>query len=477
MEPDRYRRARRFAAKRFGVEEVVVVHVTTKVLAVLSVATAAVGSAGYASGLMGSGSDHSSRQPPDQEVWLVDQSNSPGRAFGGTLYIYSGRDLQADAAAPPLERVDLGAGTADLCVAETGAPPVRPHMLAFSPQQSHAVLTFVVSGHVVFFDAESRQPLRCVQTEPGAGGARQAHAAYPTPDGRYVLVANQNGKKLERIATDYRRNTFTQQPDATLDLASGTTPNGAPRQDPLLRPDNAPICPFVPASGFPAYVSLRGGGLFAVDPYVTPMAIVAEYTAATVPRNGCGFIEARGSVYANAGGATATHLDGWFLYRLPVGGRRTYKATNPPDVPAVEPIAADDSPHRDAHGIAISRHGDYVWFFDRAGNKVEIYKARTGRAMGTLTLESAHSADPTPDLAVTSSDGRYMYVSLRGPNPLSGDPHASTGSTPGLLVIQLGADGRTGTVRGLAPITNLDAGGVERADAHGIAIRRVGRTN
>jgi hypothetical protein len=28
-------------------------------------------------------------------------------------------------------------------------------------------------------------------------------------------------------------------------------------------------------------------------------------------------------------------------------------------------------------------------------------------------------------------------------------------------------------VRGLAPITNIDAGGVQRADGHGIRVRRV----
>lgn len=445
-------------------------HVAIKVLAVLSVVAATIEATADESG---SGTARSGRWP-DHEVWLIDQSNSPGRTFGGTMYIYSGRDLQGDAAAAPLERIDLGAGTADLCLAETGAQPVRPHMLAFSPDHGHAVMTFVVSGHVVFFDADRRQPLRCIRTESGAGGARQAHAAYPTPDGRYVLVANQNGKKVERIATDYATNTFTQEPDATLDLANGTTPSGALREEPVLRPDNAPICPFVPTSGFPAFVSLRGGGLFAIDPYATPMAIVAEYTAATVPRNGCGFAQARVWVYASAGGATPANLDGWFLYRLPVGTRRTYKATNPPNVPAIETIGADDSPHRDAHGVATSWFGKYVWFFDRAANQVEIYEARTGRPKVVLPLASAHSADPTPDLAVGSPLGGYMYVSLRGPNPLSGDPHASTGSTPGLLVIKLLADGRTGAVQGFTAITNIDAGGVERADAHGIASRPLG---
>jgi hypothetical protein len=56
--------------------------------------------------------------------------------------------------------------------------------------------------------------------------------------------------------------------------------------------------------------------------------------------------------------------------------------------------------------------------------------------------------------------------------PLSGDPHASTGSTPGLGVVQIVQGGVTGFVKAIAPISNVDAGGVERADAHGIALRR-----
>jgi hypothetical protein len=81
--------------------------------------------------------------------------------------------------------------------------------------------------------------------------------------------------------------------------------------------------------------------------------------------------------------------------------------------------------------------------------------------------------DPTPDLAGEAPDGKYVYLSLRGPLPLSGDPHASTGSTPGLLVLEILKDGRDVAVRGLAPISNIDAGGVERADGHGIRVRRV----
>ena len=144
--------------------------------------------------------------------------------------------------------------------------------------------------------------------------------------------------------------------------------------------------------------------------------------------------------------------------------------------PVAEQIASDDSPHRDAHGIAISRHAEYVWFFDRASNQVEIHKARTGRASGVVRLESAYSADPTPDLAVTSPDGQYMYVSLRGPNPLSGDPHASTGSTPGLMVIRVAPTaGPARCVGSPRSRTSIPAAS-NAADAHGIAYRPVGRT-
>jgi hypothetical protein len=109
---------------------------------------------------------------------------------------------------------------------------------------------------------------------------------------------------------------------------------------------------------------------------------------------------------------------------------------------------------------------------DRAANVAEVFDAATGFWINAVTLISDESADPTPDLAVLSPAGNRIFVSLRGPNPLSGDPHASTGTTPGLGVLQVEQGGRHGRMKAIAPITNPDAGGVERADAHGIALRR-----
>ena len=223
------------------------------------------------------------------EVWAIDQSNSPGTTFGGTLYVWDGRDLERGplAASAPVEKIDLGGATAALCLARTGANPVRPHMMAMNPAQTHAVISFVASGHVVFMDAATRQPVACFRTSAGAGGARQAHMSTPSPDGTYVTVANQNGKLFERILTNYATNTFVHDTAATLNLAACTTPNGLPCETAALRPDNAPICPITESTSRFTFVTLRGGGLFVVDSRSTPMRIVGEYDTGTVHGNGC----------------------------------------------------------------------------------------------------------------------------------------------------------------------------------------------
>jgi DNA-binding beta-propeller fold protein YncE len=407
------------------------------------------------------------------EVWLVDQSNTDpasSPSFGGRIHIFDGGELRTDPASAGAEVVELSAGTADLCRSTTGANPVRPHMIYFNSTQSHAVLSFVASGHVVIFEADSREPVACFRSEVGAGGARQAHAAVPTPDDRYILVANQNGKKVERISTDYATSTFSQDPDATLDLSSGHTPQGDPvetRDDARVRPDNAPICLFVPQNGFPAFVSLRGGGLFAVDPTTTPISIVADYPATEVARDGCGFTESEGWVYGN-GGRPANALSGWFIYRVPVGGPELW---NPTDQPAIELIQQDKRGPRDAHGMVTVRDR-YVWAFDRSAHVLQVFEARSGRPGQTLNLRSPASQSPAPDITAQSPDGRAVYAATRGPNPLSG-AHAADGDAPGVLVIEVRKDGREGAVRGHAAVSNL-VGGVEMADPHGLAVRTVG---
>jgi hypothetical protein len=404
------------------------------------------------------------------EVWGVDQSNSPGKAFGGTVYVYNGKDLERGhrAAVAVPEIIDLSLQATALCLTKTGANPVRPHMIAMNARQSHAIISFVASGHVLIMDAPTRTPIDCIRTSVGAGGARQVHFAIPAPDETYIAVANQNGKLFERIDTNYATNSFVLNTQALIDLATCTTPNGVPCQDAAVRPDNAPICPIIEATSRYVFVTLRGGGLFVVDATQTPMQIVAEYDIDTVHPNGCLGVQVGDKMYVDSGGGTAAHLFGADIYAFPVTG---FSPLNPPNVPAPKVVLSDTSAEADAHGATLTKHQRYLWVADRGRNFIWVVDTKTDKVVNEIQLAGRVSNDPTPDLLATSPNGSHVFMSLRGPSPLTADPHVSTGSTPGIGVIKVLQGGRGGTFEALAPVTNVDQDGVERADIHALTIR------
>lgn len=453
----------------------------------------------------------------DHEVWMIDQSDSPGRRLGGTLYIYPGEALGGENAstAKPSAVIDLGAATTALCRQNTGANPVRPHMVLFNEEQTHAMVAFVASGHVAILDAASREPVACLRMSQSASG-QQAHAAFPAPDGSYVIVANQNGKRLERIDTDFAANIFVHNEAATLDLANCETPSGQPCEADGIRPDNAPICPVVDSSGDLAFVTLRGGGMLVVDPRSTPMAIVAEYDMATVKGNGCGGIQVADQMYINSGGRPGhlEHLEPWGfdVYRFPLAdfarndedlgepalGEEPASDESLADESAVaeavtEDAAADsavaetlplaNSPapvvihsaegEHDSHGMVATGDNSHLWVMDRHADVVQIFSVADDSHVGTVTLNGSLTDNAAPDLTDISPDGSRVYVALRGPTPLSGDPHSATGTTPGLGILAVQDNGASGELVNLVPVTNVDNDGVEQADPHGLRVRRL----
>jgi hypothetical protein len=411
------------------------------------------------------------------EVWIADQSDTRA-GFGGQLLIYEGSHLMGEdaAQATPIARLDLGADTSDLCRTATGRNPVRPHMILFNNEHTHAILSFVASGHVVIFDAAARKPLNCFETTVGSTTTRQAHAAFPAPDGSYILVANQNGKRLERIDTNYVTNTFVHNAAATLDLMTCTTPNGQPCEHPDLRPINWPICPIIDSSSRHGFVTLRGGGLFVVDAKATPMAIVGEYDKGTVKGNGCGGVEVAGHMYINSGGSPVNvssgdphhpALYGFDVYRFPLSGYAASNAANTP-MPA---LIFSKGGMSDSHGITPTHQDRYLWVMDRHANVAEIIDVRSGKWVNTVNLSGALSDDPAPDLIDRAPAGNRLFVALRGPVPLSGDPHNATGSTPGLGIIQVTERGETGRLMAVVPLTNANQQPKQAPDAHGLRVR------
>src|SRR5262245_1733899 len=82
------------------------------------------------------------------EVWAINQSDTTPDG-GGTLYIYEDHDLIWRHGHRP-EVIDLGGAARDLCLAQTGTMPRRPHMFMFNHMHTHAVIAFVATGHVLF---------------------------------------------------------------------------------------------------------------------------------------------------------------------------------------------------------------------------------------------------------------------------------------------------------------------------------------
>src|SRR5687768_1117752 len=404
------------------------------------------------------------------EVWAIDQSNSPGRTFGGTLYIWAGHDLENkhDAPAAVPEKVDPGGAAAALCLARTEANPVRPHMIAVNPSQTHAIISFVATGHVLFVHADTRLPVACFRTSPGAGGSRQAHMSTPSPDETYVTVANQNGKLFERIRTNYRTGAFVHDLAATLNLSTCTTPNGFPCEGPTIRPDNAPICPITESTSRFTFVTLRGGGLFVVDSRATPMRIVGEYDRDAIHGNGCLGAETKGKMYIDSGGGTAANLHQADLYAFPIDG---YSQNNPANFPPPRLVFSDPSEGADAHGAALTKHGKYLWIADRGRNFIWTVDTSIDQIVNTIPLEGEVSDDPTPDLLAVSPNGSHAFASLRGPVPLTADPHVSTGSTPGVGILKITESGRDAVFEAVARVSNIDETGIERADVHAMTIR------
>jgi hypothetical protein len=418
---------------------------------VCTAAVAVVGTAGATSDGHGQGSSY--------EVWLIDQEDKY-QAGAGALHIFDGEQLADDARTAVPESIDLAGELASLCQERTGSVPLRPHMLVFNggdndrPSGSrYAVIAYVASGHVAFLNADEREPVECIDV------GTQAHAAWPTPDQRHLIVANQNGKKLQRIATDYPNERFMLEDDATIDLAACRTPSGAPCEHPELRPDNAPICPRTTSDGNFTFVTLRGGGMFVVDHNRTPMRIVAEYDRAHVDGNGCGEMEAAGRMYVNSGaGLTSPSVPGDEPYGHDVYSfqleRFSQIPRTTPNRPRATHVYTRDAPGAkvDAHAVALTPHG-FLWWGDRIENDVTVVDPRPNRVVSRFSLVNELSDDPAPDLFDLSPDGDYMFASLRGPNPSSG--HEAFGSTPGVGVIKVRFGGLLGRLTGVARVGSL----------------------
>lgn len=297
------------------------------------------------------------------------------------------------------------------------------------------------------------------------------------------------------------------------------------------RGNNLPICP-IPSSQGLVYATLAGGGLLILDSTTTPMQIKGEYGNNKVYGAGCGGVETAGKMYTNAGvsasaaGETQSMFGVWQFDDSNYLGA-TVNAENTPDPVLVYEDASTNTltggnmngasatdmtgqlpgttTRRDSHGAAATTNSKFLHVVDRIQNVMEVFDTTTfARSTYSLTTQSGAVGDanmggcfsrsvtdggalplndPAPDLFERTPDGKYMMIALRGPAPVS-VPHSAQGSCPGVGIVELSEDGKTGALVDVLRSTNTVAdniavfdapggfmySGSERSDVHGTIV-------
>jgi hypothetical protein len=389
--------------------------------------------------------------PADFELWAVDQADTD--AGGNKLYVFRADQLLGPAPGGAPEVVDLFAGASGV----GDGPGVRPHLLLFNNRHTHGILAAVASGHVLFIRAADRQVVGSVKV------GDQAHGAVPAPDDQTVLVANQNGKRLARIRSNFATEQFQHEVAADLDLAALEDAEHA---------DNAPICPLVFGNNSSkAYVSMRGGGLYVVDTAATPMQVVREYGKSQIAPAGCGGVAIGDKVYVNSGTGTSSDL---------------YVLDSRTD--AIVKHIPLTNVGLDAHGMVLTGGGRYLWMGFRTSGNVVVVDTPSDEVVNNFVIGAGRGQRPTvpgaapdlmdvvPGMAPTfpcqpsstpmciAPGGDRVFVSMRGPRPLTGGATAA-GERTGIEVLAIGDGGRSGTRVTFIPL------GEDATDIHGVAVR------
>lgn len=430
----------------------------------------------------------------DYEIWMSDQGNTQGITatnpkglYGGKVRIYDSKDLEKN---PPIDNpfvLDVATDLFPMAQQTTGDNVNRIHGIIPTPDYKYVTLNFVASGHLGIVDSQTKKPVCLFRTTLTSTG-RQNHMSIVSPDGSKILLANQNGKMLERV--DVAKNDkgkvigFQYNAEASLDLVGGTgrilnqpiavdvnpyddisctktglvsdgqltiTPNGIAKQSAGIRSNNTVICPIISDNSQYVYTTLGGGGMFVIDINARPMQIVAEYDVNTVRGAGCGGRSANGSMFLNAG-TPAANISEFTVYQFTQDYPSAPKF-NLPNQPLPIAVWADPDNgktlpgnNRDAHGMVIIKD-KYLHQFDRVRNNVEVFKvdkkllhqgsySLKNSVACKSTLNALTENDPTPDLTDLALKDKRIYVALRGTLPQS-VAHAAIGSCPGLGIIDL----------------------------------------
>jgi DNA-binding beta-propeller fold protein YncE len=345
------------------------------------------------------------------EVWAIDQGTHIAHIFD--------QDLQEVAT------IDLGAEGVEV-----------PHMLEFTSDYRYAFVAAPATGNVAVIRTEDREVVAVIPTGP------RTHHAAVAPDDRSVLVSvigaageAWDGRIVE-IEVELEAESFT--PGRELFVAQD--PLFATRADEFLETGGA-VCMAFTEDGTHGYVTL-GPGLEEGG------AVVLDLGSFSLTR-----VFPPGEVAANCG--TILAPDGRHMYL--VGGDREVGVWHAMDTNSHEHVHQAGSMGHDAHGSWVTPDGSEYWLVNRVTSNAIVVDPATLEVIDEIPF-----VGKTPDIVAMSPDGRYAFITLRGPHPVT-MPHVAVGETPGFAVIEVAS---REMVRLVEPAQGNDA-----SDFHAIAVR------
>lgn len=352
---------------------------------------------------------------PDYELWAMDQGTNVIHIFDSSL-----RETAT---------IDVGAQGARV-----------PHMLEFTPDFRYAFIANPASGNVAVVRAGDRKLVTLIPTGP------RTHHAAVARDGRRALVSvigapnvPWDGKVVE-LNLDLANERFTV--GRTIVLADDPL-FAARKRD--FKDTGGAVCLAFTADGRHGYITLGPaldeGGVVVLD--TRDFTLVSVYPP--------------GEIDANCGTILSPTGEQMYL----VGGDRGIGVWHAADTRSHRPVHKSQTRGHDAHGSAISPDGREYWLVNRVTSNAVVIDTRSHAILAEIPF-----VGKTPDIVAMSPDGRYAFITLRGPNPVT-MPHLAVGETPGVAVFDVR---ERKLLRLLEP-----AKGNPRSDFHGVAVRVIRR--
>ena len=344
-------------------------------------------------------------------------------------------------------------------------PRTVPHMIDFDSRDRYAFVAATAGAATIVIDARSKEVVEVLGT--GAG----SHMVAVTPDDSAAWVAAIGTQEMVEITLgrlNSARPTF--ELSARLKVSEllapieAANPGWLPADPVMMQPfkyvSYSPVCHQYSPDGTEAWVTLgpgwQQGGLFVLD--LATHAVTAAWEPALVKAN-CGISVTADIAVASWSGRVVQGADTageWYVFdrvsKVPLG------APHSAAFGAVEGL--------DAHALRLTPDGSSYWMVNRNSSDGLVIDAETFMVTREIT-----SGLDTPDILDFAPDSSRVFVSQRGPLPVSGAPHAATGDEPGVVVL----DAATGQrVAFLAPPVALNSDGVVLNDIHGVGVRTVG---